>query len=152
MTLVTLLHIFLCFILHVRPPISLCKGSVRQGSTSCVASTNLFMYSSISSSDASGCMHSKYDPEKERLYNFWSSNSQNRGAFLHTLSAFNFSSSKISSLRNKTIESIQLGLTLIWWIWTTAFFILVGLHRSSTRITRDRLCAEEVGSVDKESA
>ena len=108
--------------------------------------------SSINSSDASGCMHNKYGLEKERLYNFWSSNSQNRGAFLHTLSAFNFSSGKISSLSNKTIEPIQLGLTLIWWMWTTAFFILVGLHRSSTRITRDRLCAKEVGSVDRESA
>ena len=34
--------------------------------------------SSTSSSDASGCMLSKYGSEKERLYNFWSSDSQNR--------------------------------------------------------------------------
>ena len=42
--------------------------------------------SSRSSFDASRCMHSKYGPEKDLLYNFWSLDSQNRGAFFHTLS------------------------------------------------------------------
>ena len=69
--------------------------------------------SSRSSFDASRCMHSKYGLEKECLYIFWFSNSQNRGAFLHTLSASDFSSGKISSLKNNTIGSIQLGPTLI---------------------------------------
>ena len=73
-------------------------------------------YSSRSNSDASGCMQSKYGPEKERLNNFWSLNSQNRGAFLRTLLASDFSSGKIFSLRNNIMESIQLGPTLIWWI------------------------------------
>ena len=108
--------------------------------------------SSKSNSDASGCMHSIYGPEKERLYNFLSSNSQNWGAFLHTLSASNLSSYKISFLRNSTIRSIKLGPTLIWWIWTTSFFISIGLHRSSTRMTRGRLCSKKVASVARESA
>ena len=43
LALVTFLHIFLCYLLHVQPPISMCKDSVRQGSTSCVVSTNPFM-------------------------------------------------------------------------------------------------------------
>ena len=43
LALVTFLHIFLCFLLHVWPPISLCKGSVRQGSTFYMAFTNPFM-------------------------------------------------------------------------------------------------------------
>ena len=42
LTLVTLLHVFLCFSLHIGPPISLSKSLVRQGSTSCMASTNPF--------------------------------------------------------------------------------------------------------------
>ena len=62
--------------------------------------------SSRSSFDAFGCMHSKYGLEKKCLYNFWSLNSQNQGAFLHTLSASDFSSGKISLLRNSTIRSI----------------------------------------------
>ena len=62
--------------------------------------------SSMSSFDASGCMHSKYGPEKKRLYNFSSSDSQNRRTILCTLSASDFSSGKISSLRNSTIRSI----------------------------------------------
>ena len=62
--------------------------------------------SSRSSSTASGCMHSRYGPEKERLYNFWSSDSQNRGAFLRTLSASDLPSGKMSSLRNNIIKSI----------------------------------------------
>ena len=69
--------------------------------------------SSKSSFDASWCTHSRYGPEKERLYNFWSSNSQNRTAFLHTLTTSDLLSSKMSSLRNSTIGSIQLGPTLI---------------------------------------
>ena len=39
--------------------------------------------SSRINSNASGCMHNRYGPEKDRLYNFWSSDSQNRGAFQH---------------------------------------------------------------------
>ena len=31
--------------------------------------------SSRSNSDTSGCMHSRYSPEKDRLYSFWSSDS-----------------------------------------------------------------------------
>ena len=101
---------------------------------------------------ALGCMHNKYGPEKERLYNFWSSDNQNRGAFLCALLASYFPSGKISSFRNSTIRSIQLGATLIWWIWTISFFILVGLHKSSTRITWGKPCAEEVARVARESA
>ena len=72
--------------------------------------------SSRSSFDASGCTQCKYGPKKEHLYNFWFLDSQNQGAFLRTFSTFDFSSSKMSSLRNKTIESIQLSPTLTWWI------------------------------------
>ena len=97
-------------------------------------------------------MHSKYGWEKECLYNFWSSDSQNREAFLCTLSTSPFSLAKMSSLRSRTIGSIQLGSTLNWWIWTFYLFILVGLHRSSTRMTQGRLCAKEVARVDRESA
>ena len=95
-------------------------------------------------------MHSKYGPEKEHLYNFWSSDSQNREAFLRTLSASDFPSGKISSWRNSTIESIQLGPTIIWWTWTISLFISAGLHKSSIRITRSRPYAEEVARVAKE--
>ena len=45
-------------------------------------------------------------PEKERFYNFWSLDSQNRGAFFRTLLASDLPSGKISSLRNSTIEFI----------------------------------------------
>ena len=62
--------------------------------------------SSRSTSDASGCIHNKYNPKKERLYNFWSSNSQNREAFLQTFLASDFSSGKMPFLRNNTIGSI----------------------------------------------
>ena len=41
---------------------------------------------------------------------------------------------------------------LTWWTWTIFPFTSVGLHKSSIRITRGRLCAEEVASVAKESA
>ena len=43
LALVTLLHILLCFPLHIWPPIALSEGPVRQRSVSCVASTNAFM-------------------------------------------------------------------------------------------------------------
>ena len=43
LTLVTLLYVLFCFLLHIRPLISLSEGSVRQGSVLCVASTNPFM-------------------------------------------------------------------------------------------------------------
>ena len=56
------------------------------------------------------------------------------------------------SLRNSIMESIQLGPTLTWWTWTTFPLTLVGLHKSSIRITRGKLYAEEVASVARESA
>ena len=59
--------------------------------------------SSRSNFDASGCMHSKYGPEKKCLYNFWSLNSQNPGAFLRTFLVSNLSLSRISPLRNITL-------------------------------------------------
>ena len=108
--------------------------------------------SSRSSSTASRFMHSRYGPEKVLLYNFWSLESQNRGDFLHTLLALDLPSGKIYSLRNSTIESIQLGPTFIWWIWTLFPPLSVGLHKSSTRITRGKLCAEGVASVVRKSA
>ena len=107
---------------------------------------------SRSSFDTLGCMHSKYSPEKEHLYNFWSLDSRNRGAFLRTFPAFDFSSGKISSLRNNIIGSIQLGPTLIWWIWTIFLFISVGLHKSSTSMTRGKPRVEEVARVAREFA
>ena len=58
-------------------------------------------------------MHSKYGLEKKRLYNFWSSDSQNQDAFLHTLLALDFPLGKTSSLKKSTMESIQLGPTPI---------------------------------------
>ena len=97
-------------------------------------------------------MHSKYGLEKKRLYNFWSLDSQNQGVFLHTLLASDFSSSKISSLRNNTIGSIQLDPTLIWWIWTISLFTSIGLHKSSTRMTQGKSCAEKVARVARKSA
>ena len=106
---------------------------------------------SRSRSDASGWMQSRYGPEKEHLYNFWSSNSQKRDAFLRILLASNLSSGKMSSLRNNTIGSIQLGPTLTWWTWTIFPFTSIGLHKSSIRITWGKLCAEEIASVARES-
>ena len=107
--------------------------------------------SSKSSSDASGCMQSRYGPEKKHLYSFWSLDSQNQGAFLRILSAFDFSSGRISSFKNSTTGSIQLGLTLTWWTWTTSLLTSVGLHWSFIRMTRGKLRAEEVASVARES-
>ena len=69
--------------------------------------------SSKRSSIASGWTHNRYSLKKERLYNFWSSNNQKQWAFLRTLSASPFSLGKMSSLRNITMGSIQLGHTLI---------------------------------------
>ena len=90
--------------------------------------------------------------KKDLLYNFWFSDDQNRGAFLHILSALDLSLGKTSSLRNSTIESIQLGPALIRWTWTVFFSTSMGLHKSSIRITRGKLCADEVASMAKELA
>ena len=106
LTLVALPHIFLCFFLQVWPPIALSDGSVRQQSAPVWLPQIPSCNSSRSNSAASGCMHSRYGPEKECLYSFWSSDSQNWGAFLCTLSASNLFSGKTSSFRNNTIESI----------------------------------------------
>ena len=108
--------------------------------------------SSKISSDASGWLHSGYGPEKEHLYSFWFSDSQKWGAFLRTLSAYDLSSGKMSSFKNSTMGSIQLGPTLTCWTWTTFPLTFVGLHKSSIRITRGKLCVEEVASVARESA
>ena len=96
-------------------------------------------------------MHSKYGPENKRLYNFWSSDSQNREAFLHTLSASDFSSGKISSFKNSTMGSIQLSSTLTWWTCTISAFPSMGLHKSFTRMTRGKLYVKEVASIARES-
>ena len=108
--------------------------------------------SSRSDSDTSGCTQSRYGPEKKRLYNFLSSDSQNQEAFLRTFSASNFSSSNISLSKNSSIGSTQLGPNLIWWTWNKSLFIGVWVHKSSTSITRGKSCAEEVARVAKESA
>ena len=150
LTLVTFLHVLLCFLLYIQPPISLSEDSVNKDLPPVWLSQIPSCNSSRSSYDASGCMHNKYGLKKERLYNFWSSDSQNRGAFLRTLSASDLLLGKMSSLRRSTIESIQLGPTLIWRIWTMFLPILVGLHKSSTRITQGKLCTEEVTSVARE--
>ena len=97
-------------------------------------------------------MQSIYSPEKERLYNFLSSDNQNQGAFLRIFSTFGFSSGNISLSRNSSIGSIQLGPKWIWWIWSNSFFVGVGVYKSSTIITRGKFCAEEVVRVAKESA
>ena len=106
----------------------------------------------MSSSDVSGWMHSRYGLENEHLYSFWSSDSQNQGAFLRILSASNLFGGKTSSFKNDTVGSIQLDPTLICWMWAAIPFTFVGLHKSSTRMTRGRLCAEEDVSVTRESA
>ena len=97
-------------------------------------------------------MQSRYGPEKKWLYSFWSSDNQNRGVFLRTLSAFDLSSGKMSSLRNSTIGSIQLDPTLTWCTWTTFLLTFVGLCKSSIRITQGKLCTKEVASVVRELA
>ena len=72
-------------------------------------------------------------------------------AFLHTLSASILSLGRISSFKNCSMESIQLGPALIWWIWVVSLLVYVGLYKSSIRITRGKSCAEEVASIAKES-
>ena len=108
--------------------------------------------SSRSSSNALGRMHSRYGLKNERLYSFWSSDSQNRGAFLRIFSTSDWSSGKMSLLRNWIMGSIQLGPILTW--WTQIIFPLIpeGLHKSSMRIIRGKFCTEEVASVARESA
>ena len=106
---------------------------------------------SKSSFDTSGWMQSRYGPKKERLYSFWSSDSQKRGAFLRTLFASDLSSGKMSYFRNSIMGSIKLGHTLTCWTWATFSLISVGLHKSSIRITRGKLCTEEVANVTRES-
>ena len=58
----------------------------------------------------------------------------------------------MSSFKNSTMGSIQLGSTLTWWTWTISPFTSVGLYKSLTRMTRGKLYAEEVASVARESA
>ena len=70
--------------------------------------------------------------------------------FLRIFSASIFSSGKMSSFRNRMMESIQLGPALIWLIWTISP-VLASLYKSSTRITRGKSYAEEVASITKES-
>ena len=96
-------------------------------------------------------MHNRYGPKKDLLYNCWSLDSQNQGAFLRTFSTSDLSSGRTSSLRNNNMESIQLGPTLIWWMWTTLLPTSVGSYKSSTRITQGKFCADEVASVARES-
>ena len=104
-----------------------------------------------SSSDTLRWMQSRYGPKKKRLYNFWSLDSQKWVAFLRILLASNLSVGKMSFIRNSTMGSIQLGPTLNWWARTTFPVTFVGLHKSSIRITRGKLCAKEVTSVARES-
>ena len=108
--------------------------------------------SSRNSSDILGWMHSRYGLEKERLYSFLSLDSHNQGAFLCILSVSNLSGGKMSSFKNDTMRSIQLDPTMICWTWAAIPFTSVGLHKSSTRMTRDGLCADVDASVARESA
>ena len=57
----------------------------------------------------------------------------------------------MSSLRNRTIGSIQLGPTLSWWIWTFSLFASAGLHKSSTKMIRGRFYVEGFAWVARES-
>ena len=70
LALVTLLHVLLCFPLHIWPSIALSEGPVWFPQ---ISSCN----SSKSSSSISRCMHRRYGPEKYLFYYFWSTNSQN---------------------------------------------------------------------------
>ena len=107
--------------------------------------------SSRSDFDVSGCTQSRYGPENEHLYSLLSLNNQNRRAFLRIFLASAFFSGNIFLSRNSSIGFIQLGPKWIWWIWSNSFFVGVGVHKSSTIITRGKLCAEEVARVAKES-
>ena len=150
LALITLLHVLLCFLLYIWPPNPWVRALWDKDLPPVWLPQIPSCNSSRSSSTVSGCMHSRYGLEKESLYNFWSSDSQNRGAFLRTLSTLDLLSGKTSSLRNSTIESIQLGLTLVWWIWSPSAPTLIGLHKSSIRITWGELCVEEVANVVRE--
>ena len=152
LALITLLHIFLLLFLHIWPPIGLSNGSMRQRSASYMVSTISSCNSLRSSSDASGSMQSRYGPKKERLYNFWSSDIQKWSTFLRTLPTSNLSSGKMSSFKNNTMGSIQVGPILIWWTWTISHFTSMGLYKSSIRIIRGKLCTKEVTSMARESA
>ena len=79
------------------------------------------------------------------------SNNQNREAFLRIFSTSDFSSGRISSLRNFTMGSIQLGPTLTSWIQTVSFETSPALSRCSKRMIRRSPPAEEVASVANES-
>ena len=107
--------------------------------------------SSSSSSDALRWIHSKYSLEYERLYNLWSSDNQNRRAFLHIFSASDFSLGRILSLRNFTMGSIQLGPTLTSWIRTMPFATSLALSRCLTKTIQESPPTEEVASVANES-
>ena len=107
--------------------------------------------SSRINSDASRCMQSRYGLEKESLYSFWSSDSQNRGAFLRTFSASDLSYGKTFLLRNWIMGSIQLGPILTWGMQIIFPLIPKGLPISFMRITQSKFCAEEVASVARES-
>ena len=95
---------------------------------------------------------SRYGPEKDRLYNFLSSDNQYRGALLRIFSASTLSSGNMSLSRNFNMGSIQFGDKLVWLIWQTSFSGEVGVHKSSTIITRGKFRTEEVARVAKESA
>ena len=108
--------------------------------------------SSRSNFDVSGCMHSRYGPEKDRLYNFWSSDSQNWGAFQRIFSASDLSYGTTSLLRNWMMGSIQLGPTRTWLMQIIFPFSPGNSPRSSTRIIRGQFWADEVANVSRESA
>ena len=108
--------------------------------------------SSSSGSTTSGWMQSRYGPEKERLYNFCSSDNQKRGAFLRIFFASPLSLVKAPSFKNITMGSIQLGPTLIWCTLTLISLGSVGINKSSTRMTLGRPYFEEVAKVARESA
>ena len=70
LALVTLLHIFLWFLLYIWPPIALCEGPVGQRPALVWLPQIPSCNSSRSSSTASRCMHNRYGLEKYLLYNF----------------------------------------------------------------------------------
>src|SRR6266702_264451 len=98
-------------------------------------------------SAVSGGTQSRYGPEKDRLYNFLSSDNQYRGALLRIFSASTLSSGNMSLSRNFNMGSIQLDDGLVCLIWQTSFSGEVGVHRSSTIITRGKFRTEEVAKV-----
>ena len=88
----------------------------------------------------------------QHLYSLWSSDNQNRVALLRIFSTSYFTSGRISSLRNATMGSIQLGPTLVWWTRVVFFTTLLAPPRCSTRKIRGSSPTEEVASVANESA